>query len=107
MINNSRVLPVVIRNDRLGLKLTAVLLWACAELWPAGCTPVCSDSTQQRRFQRFLSSAFVSSSRYDGDERSPEELKGPAVVHQRKGQTHRGFVSCISQDVEYKVYSFT
>lgn len=44
--------------------------------WPTGCTLVWPDSGEQRKFQSFSSSAFVSLSRHDYDELTPEVSKG-------------------------------
>ncbi len=44
--------------------------------WPSGCTLVWSDSEEQRKFQRFPSSAFVSLSRHTYEELTPEVSNG-------------------------------
>lgn len=51
-----------------------------AAQWPAGGSLVWSDSEEQRNFQRFPSSAFVSTSRLDYDELTPEVSKGPFLT---------------------------
>lgn len=44
--------------------------------WPAGCPVVDSDSGEQRNFQRFSSSVYVSARRRDYDKLTREVSKG-------------------------------